>query len=550
LIGYRKAMELILGAKQLSGDEALQAGIVDASVPHGYLEFKKEALTKDILAGTLVKQLKSVRKGIKWYEHFIIVRSVIDKIAIKKVLEKTHGNYPAPLVLIDVMHESFGKPLKEGLSIERAAVIKLALTPESKNLVRLFLISERLKHETFATEAPKTISHAAVVGTGTMGSGIAWALDNQKIDVRLKVRKISSAANAVAKIRKIYETMKKHHKIDMRHMRLNMDRITYSVEDEGFARTDFLIEAVNENIDIKKAVYKEFEALLDEEAVIATNTSSLSISELAKGLTHPERFIGMHFFNPVERMPLVEVIPGEMSNETTIASVVNLSKTMGKMPVKVKDSPGFLVNRVLMPYLKEAILMFGEGESIEKIDKVLKDFGMPMGAFLLIDEVGVDIGMEVAKVLHNAYGKRMTMSSVLEGMVKNGWLGKKSGRGFYLHAQKDTSPNPDILTLQEGQAHFDEQTIIERTLYIMINEASRCLEEGVIEDVGYLDMAMVMGIGFPPFRGGVMRYAEHVGIPKIVETLQGFTATYGERFEPSSLLLSMAQKNETFYGGQ
>ncbi|MDM5270599.1 3-hydroxyacyl-CoA dehydrogenase NAD-binding domain-containing protein [Sulfurovum sp. zt1-1] len=550
LIGYRNAMEYILGAKQLSGDEALQAGIIDASVPRGYLGFKKDGLIHEILNHTLKNKIMPLRKGIRWYEHFTILRSLINKIALKKVLEKTQGHYPAPLALINVMQESFGKPMEEGLSIERAAVTKLALSPESKNLVKLFLISERLRHEMFSTEAPKTILHAAVVGTGTMGSSIAWALDNQKIDVRLKVRSISSAAKAIMKIRKVYETMQKRRKIDTRHIQLNMDRITYAVNDEGFSRSDFLIEAVNEDIDVKKSVYKEFEALMDPTAVIATNTSSISISDLAKGLKHPDRFIGMHFFNPVERMPLVEVIPGELSNETTIATVINLAKRIGKTPVKVKDSPGFLVNRVLLPYLKEATLMFEEGEEIEKIDRILKDFGMPMGAFLLIDEVGVDIGMEVAKVLNQAYGERMAMSNVLEEMVKNGWLGKKSGTGFYNHGQKSLSINPHINSLQEGNDRFDEQTVIERTFYIMINEASRCLEEGVIEDVAYLDMAMVMGIGFPPFRGGLMRYADTIGIPIIVETLKRFSMTYGNRFEPSSLMITMVQNNETFYGGQ
>lgn len=550
LIGYAKAMEIILGAKQLSGDEALQAGIVDASVPKGYLGFKKEVLIHKMLNDSLKNVITSKGKGIKWYEHFPIVRRMTEKIATKKVFEKTQGHYPAPLELISVMRESFGIPMDEGLTIERDAVTKLALTPESKNLVRLFLISEDLKHETFSTEDPNTIQHAAVVGTGTMGSGIAWALDNEKIDVRLKVRSISSAAKAVMKIRKVYESMKKRRKIDRRHIQLNMDRITYAVNDEGFGRSDFLIEAVNEDIDVKRSVYQEFEALLDPKAIIATNTSSIAISDLAKGLKHPERFIGMHFFNPVERMPLVEVIPGEMSDDMTVATVVSLAKRIGKTPVKVKDSPGFLVNRVLLPYLKEATLMFEEGEDIEEIDRVLKDFGMPMGAFLLIDEVGVDIGMEVATVLDTAYGERMEMSKVLDAMVKNGWLGKKSGTGFYKHGQKRPSINPHIKTLQEGETRLDAQTIIQRALYIMINEASRCLEEGVVEDAAYLDMAMVMGIGFPPFRGGLMRYADSVGIAQIVETLKHFSTTYGDRFKPSSLLLGMAQKNETFYGGQ
>ncbi|GIT97548.1 3-hydroxyacyl-CoA dehydrogenase NAD-binding domain-containing protein [Sulfurovum sp. TSL1] len=550
LIGYAKAMELIAGAKQLTGDEAFQAGIVDASVPQGYLGFKKDALVHGILDGTLKEKIISQRKGIKWYEHLRIVRRIIEKIATKKVLKKTQGHYPAPLALINVISESFGKSIEAGLSIERDAVTQLALTSESKNMVGLFLISERLKHETFSRAAPKTILHAAVVGTGTMGSSIAWALDNQKIDVRLKVRSISSAANAVKKIRQIYETMKKRRKIDRRHIQLNMDRITYALNDEGFSRSDFLIEAVNEDIDVKRTVYKEFEALLEPNAIIATNTSSISISDLAKDLKHPERFIGMHFFNPVERMPLVEVIPGELSDETTIATVVNLAKSMGKTPVKVKDSPGFLVNRVLLPYLKEAAMMFEEGEDIEKIDRILTDFGMPMGAFLLMDEVGVDIGVEVATVLHTAYGERMAMGKVLDGMLKNGWLGKKSGTGFYNHGQKRPSINPHIHILQEGETRLDAQAIIQRALYIMINEASRCLEEGVVEDAAYLDMAMVIGIGFPAFRGGLMRYADSVGIAQIVETLKHFSTTYGDRFKPSSLLLVMAQKHETFYGGQ
>ncbi len=547
LIGYAKAMELILGAKQLSGDEALKLGIVDASVPHGYLGFKKEALIKDILAGTLKEKLISSRKGILWYEHFSFVRNLVNTMAKKKILTKTGGHYPAPIALVDVMQESFGKTLDEGLLIEREAIVRLALTPESKNLVRLFLVSEVLKHETFSTQTPKIVQYATVVGTGTMGSSIAWALNNQKIDVRLKIRHLSSASKAIIKIRKIYETMKKRHKIDAHHIQLNMDRITYTTGESGFGKSNFMIEAVSEDRDVKQVVYDEFEGLLQEEAIIATNTSSIPISELAANLKHPERFIGMHFFNPVERIPLVEVIPGEMSNETTIASVIQLAKTMGKTPIKVKDRPGFLVNRILLPYLNEATLMFEEGEEIEKIDHLLKDFGMPMGAFLLIDEVGIDIGAEVAKVLHDAYGERMAISSVLEKMTQKKWLGKKSGTGFYTHKAKSTLLNPLIYTLQQADKKYDAETIIQRTLFMMINEASRCLEEGIVEQVAYLDMAMVMGTGFPPFRGGLMRYADSLGILQIVDRLDHFSQKYGKRFEPSELLRTMAQKNETFY---
>jgi len=546
LIGYAAAMEVILGAKQLTGEAALEQGIVDAAVPHGYLPFKKEALTRDLLAE---KRIAPERSGPKWYEGFAPVRSAIAAAASKKVREKTQGHYPAPPALIEVLQTSFGTPLDEGLATERAAVTRLALTPESKNLIRLFLISETLKHETFGTEPPASVRHAALAGAGTMGSGIAWALDNQRIDVRFKVRSVPSAAKALVKIRGIYETMKTHHKIDRRHIRLNMDRITYAVDDAGFGRSDIVIEAVSEEIDVKKTVYRTFESLLKPEAIIATNTSSISITALAEGLAHPERFIGMHFFNPVERMPLVEVIPGAMTSDATVATVITLVRTMGKTPIRVKDSPGFLVNRILLPYLKEAALMFEAGESVEKIDRALKQFGMPMGALLLIDEVGLDIGSEVAGVLHNAYGERMAMSPLLDKMVQKGWLGKKSGTGFYNHTRKHPTLNPGVDTLQEGTERLDDRTIVERALYIMINEASRCLEEEVVADAAHLDMAMVLGTGFPPFRGGVLRYADSVGIPQIVETLQTLAATYGSRFEPSALLRSMVQKRETFYGG-
>ena len=545
LIGYAGAMELILGAKQLPGEAALERGIVDAAVPRGYLPFKLAALAKEIPAG----RFQTAAKGIRWYERLAPVRSVIAETAAKKVREKTQGHYPAPPALIAVLKASFGTPLDEGLAIEREAVTKLALTPESKNLIRLFLISEKLRHETFGAESPKTIRHAALAGAGTMGSGIAWALDSRGIDVRLKVRSVQSAAKAIMKMRGIYETMKKHHKIDRRHIRLNMDRVTFTTGEEGFGGCDILIEAVSEEMQVKKAVYGEFEALLGAEAVIATNTSSISITSLAEGLAHPERFIGMHFFNPAERMPLVEVIPGAMTDAKTVATVMQLARTLGKTPINVKDRPGFLVNRVLLPYLKEAALMFEEGETVEHIDRVLKDFGMPMGAFLLIDEVGLDIGTEVAGVLQEAYGERMAMGPLLEKMVQRGWLGKKSGTGFYVHNRKHPAVNPEVQTLQAAGKQLDDRTITQRALYIMVNEASRCLEEEIVADAAHLDMAMVLGTGFPPFRGGLMRYADGVGVAQIVETLRHFSTAYGSRFEPSALLLSLAQKRETFYGG-
>ncbi len=549
LVGYAKAMELIVGGKRLRGEKALKLGVVDACVPRGYLGFKKEEFILGILQGNLDKQLRIKRKGVAWYEKLPPVRNIISSIVQKKVLAKTHGHYPAPLAIIKVLQESFGKPLAEGLRIEREAVTKLALTPISKNLIELFFISEQLKKETFSTAAAKEIHQSAIVGTGAMGSGIAWALNNQDINVRLKDINTASIGNAVGTIRNIYEGIKKRGRLSEREIALKMDKITFSTECEGFASTDFLLEAVNEDIDVKQKVYLEFEAVLKADAIIASNTSSLSITALAKKLAYPNRFIGMHFFNPVNRMPLVEIISGEKTDEETIATVVKLTKQMGKTPIKVKESAGFLVNRVLLPYLKEAVTMFEEGEDIKNIDKVLLAFGMPMGPLALIDQVGVDIGEKVSGILHQAYGERMAVSGTMTRMVEQGWLGKKTGIGFYNHKSKRPELNTGVVKLQTGHEKLEEQIIQDRALFIMINEAARCLQEEVVDNARYLDMAMVMGTGFPAFRGGLMRYADEIGIDQVISRLSQFRVDYGERFAPSNLLLTLADNKETFYGG-
>ncbi len=549
LVGYAKAIELIVGSKLLKGEKALKLGLVDACVPQGYLGFKKEEFAQAILEGTLKKKIASNRKSLAWYEKLYPVRILIGKMAKKQVLEKTGGHYPAPLSVIDVMQKSYAKPLDEGLKIEREAVRQLALTSVSKNLIELFFISEKLKKETFSKAKAKIIHHSAIVGTGTMGSGIAWALNNHDIDVRLKVRSNASATKAIVKIRKIYEAIKKRGRLSEREVGLKMDKITFSTEYEGFQNCDFLLEAVSEEPALKQQIYTEFEEVLKEDAIIASNTSSLAISTLAKGLKYPHRFVGMHFFNPVNRMPLVEIIAGEKTDEETIATVVSLSKHLGKTPIKVKESAGFLVNRILLPYLQEAALMFEEGGDIETIDKTFVDFGMPMGPLALIDTVGVDVGAKVSEILYEAYGERMKPSALMREMVEKKWLGKKMKKGFYDYSSKKPMINLQIASLQKESKVLDEETILNRALLIMINEAARCLEENVVDNARYLDMAMVMGTGFPAFRGGLLRYADTLGVEKVITTLNQLRAIYGDRFAPANLLLEMAQQKATFYGG-
>ncbi len=548
LVGYLKAMELIVGAKQLKGEKALHLGLVDACVPSGYLGFKKEELTQLILDEKLEQKIITARKGISWYENISFVRNILSEAAKKKVMKKTKGHYPAPLEVIDVMQKSFDKSLHVGLQIEREAEVKLVLSSVSKNLIELFLIAEELKHDSFSKAGPKDIKSAAVVGTGTMGSAIAWTLNHQDISVRLKVRSYEGAAKAIQSIRKIYNGIMKRHRLTQREVTLKMDKVTYTKEYIGFENINFLLEAVNEDMLMKQGVYKAFEQVIPNNAVIASNTSSISITELAKTLKFPNRFIGMHFFNPAHKMPLVEVIAGEKTDDTTLATVIDLAKKLGKTPIKIKDSPGFLVNRILLPYIKEAVMMFEEGADIEIVDKELTAFGMPMGPFALLDTVGVDIGANVSDILYSAYGERMHPSPFMQKMIEKEWLGKKTKQGFYVYTAQKQEVNREIYNLRNGAATFDSQLILQRAILIMVNEASRCLEEKVVDNAGYLDMAMVLGTGFPAFRGGLLRNADTLGIKNLLNSLQRLSDAYGERFTPSALLEEMARTDNSFYG--
>ncbi|SFV59756.1 Enoyl-CoA hydratase / Delta(3)-cis-delta(2)-trans-enoyl-CoA isomerase / 3-hydroxyacyl-CoA dehydrogenase / 3-hydroxybutyryl-CoA epimerase [hydrothermal vent metagenome] len=417
--------------------------------------------------------------------------------------------------------------MEEGLKVERETFAPLALSEISKNLIELFFTSEILKKETFSRAKPRAVKETTVIGTA---------------------RNMKSIIRAFSAMMADFENVKRRSRLTDREIALKMDRVTYTTEMDGLSRSDFVIEAVSEDPKIKQAVYTQLEEHLTEDAIVATNTSSLSITDLVADTVHPERFVGMHFFNPVAKMPLVEVIAGAKTNAKTIATVVDLTKKLGKTPIKVKECAGFLVNRTLLPYLNEAAKMFEEGESVEHIDQVLKAFGMPMGPFTLADEVGLDIGKKVSDILFESYGERMQPSPLLAQMTEKNWLGKKTGKGFYLHQGKQQTFNTGVQSLQCGKAVLDKQTILDRAILIMVNEASRCLEEKVVANARYLDMAMVMGTGFPAFRGGLLRYADSLGIAEVVKRLSEFETHYSERFRVSGLLLKMLEKKQTFYG--
>ena len=550
LIGPAKAIELILGAKMINGAKALKLGMVDACVPQGYLDFKVESFTQEILDSKGRASILKKRHKLGLMERFL--PSLIYKFATKTVMQKTKGKYPAPLAVITLFQKTQGMSIGRGLEVEARAFSKLCITSESKNLISVYYAIEAVKNEKPLVEASKLhpIKFTSVIGGGTMGGGIVWLFAKMDLLVRLKVRGFEQAAKTLQSVAQSFNILKKRRRLNAREIDRKMTRISYGIDYESLRHSDLALEAIIEDVDAKKAAYDELEAVMDEKAIIASNTSSLSINMLSDHLKHPERFIGMHFFNPVPMMPLVEVIPSDKTSDHVISTVVAMAKKAGKTPIVVKDGAGFLVNRILLPYINECARILDEGGDIKSIDKIIENFGMPMGPFTLADTVGLDVGYKVAKILEESYGERMAVSPLLNSAYNDlHLLGKKGKRGFYIHDGKSKEVNADVSKLKNGNKRFEAQEIIDRAILIMVNEAALCLDEGVVENAQHLDVAMIFGTGFPPFLGGLLKYADSYGLDNVLDTLERLEDKYGERFAPAPLIVKLSKDKSHFYKG-
>ncbi|MCZ6493413.1 MAG: 3-hydroxyacyl-CoA dehydrogenase NAD-binding domain-containing protein, partial [Planctomycetota bacterium] len=473
--------------------------------------------------------------------------------------KRTKGHYPAPVEALRVIGETYRRrSASRNLSIEMEAFSRLACTPISRNLVWLFQASQRMKRAgaSLSGRALAPVRCAGVVGAGIMGSGIAWALSNAGISVRMMDVSWDSVCKGMGAAAGMYRALVKRRKMTAGEMNLAMHRISPTIDYTGFAGADVVVEAVAEDLEIKKRVLAEIEKHVRSDTIICTNTSSLSLRELAGALKRPKRFVGLHFFNPVNRMTLVEVIASRKTSQDTLIAAVELVRRLGKTPIVVGECAGFLVNRILLPYLIESAWMFEEGVEAQRIDRLLEDFGMPMGPITLVDEVGLDVGCKVAKVLESAYGSRMHVPGALSAVAASvDTLGRKTGAGFYLYRNGQKKPNREVARLaeqvrnQEGvpARELTDDEIVDRAILIMVNEAARCIEEGVVDDPEALDLAMVMGTGFAPFRGGLLRYADQRGIDEIMRRLSEFAATFGDRFKPAPLIEKIAGNGGHFY---
>jgi 3-hydroxyacyl-CoA dehydrogenase/enoyl-CoA hydratase/3-hydroxybutyryl-CoA epimerase len=560
LVGLPQALAMICAGKPAKGRRAFKIGLADglAAPPFAEAEtrrFVEKILTRKGESEVLKRRRSRQPRVMRLLAATPVGRALIYRQTRKQVVSRTKGHYPAPLEALGAVRATFGRgaPPRDSTA-ETDAFARLACTPISRNLLWLFQAGQKMKKGTGAPgDAP--MQTAGVVGAGIMGSGIAWALSNAGITVRLRDVSWEAVGKGMAAVARVFKGQVKRRKMTPGQMNLAMHRLAPTVDYTGFRDADVVVEAVAEDLDIKTKVLREIEQHVRPDAIIATNTSSLPLADLADCLDHPERFVGLHFFNPVNRMPLVEVVPEKRTSQQTIVAATELMRRLGKTPMVVGDCAGFLVNRILLPYLIESAWMFEEGADAQRIDRLLEAFGMPMGPLALVDEVGLDIGYKVAKVLESAYGDRMHVPEALGAVADTPDLGKKTGCGFYRYRNGHKKPNRRVERLAKQARRSDgvtarelsDEEIVDRAVLIMVNEAARCLQEHVVDDPAQLDMAMVMGTGFAPFRGGLLRYADQRGPAEIRKRLGELAERFGDRFKTAPLLEEIADDGGGFY---
>jgi 3-hydroxyacyl-CoA dehydrogenase/enoyl-CoA hydratase/3-hydroxybutyryl-CoA epimerase len=557
LIGIQKALGFILTGKNIYPKKARKLGLVDDVVPREILMDAAVKFAKKVM-GPGWRRPEGMHRKKDLMETLLETSSFGRKIIFKKAREQTtkqsKGHYPAPLKALEAMEQGFLQGMKGGLVIEARFLGETAVTPVSKNLIRVFYLQEEFKKDTGIADAkvrPLSVRQVGVLGAGVMGGGIAELFAEREIPVRMKDINTAAVASGLRAAYKVLAGKKRKRIFGRRDLDRKFGQISGTTDATGFGRTDLVVEAVVEKMEIKKQVLQEIEEKVPARAIFATNTSSLSVTDLSSVSRNPEKVVGMHFFNPVDKMPLVEVIRGERTSDETVASIVALSKKLGKTPIVVGDREGFLVNRILMPYLNEGSLLVEEGVGIKTVDRLMLSFGMPMGVFLLLDAIGLDVAFKVAEILHRAHGERMRPSVILAKMVEAGRLGKKNGKGFYAYKGKEKTVAPEteklIAGLRKGPTGILEKEISGRLLLTMINEAAMILEEGIVDRPSVVDAGMIFGTGFPPFRGGLLRYADTLGAETIRRDLQDYAERFGERFKPSDRIIRMAEQGESFF---
>ncbi|CNL76125.1 fatty acid oxidation complex subunit alpha FadJ [Yersinia proxima] len=554
LVGVSKALDMILTGRQVRARQALKMGLVDDVVP------------QDILLDVAIQRAKAGwldKPVLPWQERLLsgpLGKALLFKIVRKKTLAKTKGHYPAAERIIDVVRKGLDHGGPAGYEAEAKAFGELAMTPESAALRSLFFATTSLKKETGGKAQPRAIHRVGVLGGGLMGGGIANVTATRAgLSVRIKDINPTGINQALKYTWDALGKRVRSKRMRPAERQRQMMLISGSTDYCGFGNVDIVVEAVFEDLSLKQQMVADIEHFAASHTIFASNTSSLPISDIAAQALRPDQVIGLHYFSPVDKMPLVEVIPHAKTSEETIATTVALARKQGKTAIVVADRAGFYVNRILAPYINEAARCILDGEPIDSVDKALVDFGFPVGPIMLLDEVGIDVGTKIMPILVEKLGPRFAAPPSFDVILKDGRKGRKNGRGFYLYPAKTSgfkwkrSPAKQvdtsvyILLGVTPKAHLESAVIAQRCTMMMLNEAARCLDESIIRNPRDGDIGAVFGIGFPPFLGGPFRYMDSLGADKVVKTLNLLAQQYGERFEPCALLVTMAEQQKRFY---
>jgi len=558
LIGVQAALDLILTGKSVRASKARKLGLVDEVVPQAILVDVAVERARALAAGAGPSHpRRSPREAVTRaaLEANPLGRKLLFAEARKQLLRKTGGHYPAPERALEVVREGLERGLEAGLRAEARAFGELLVTEVSARLRELFFATTALKKDTGVDGAARgrPVRKVAVLGGGLMGGGIAFVCaERAELPVRIKERDDASVGRALQHVRGLLEARVRRRRLDRRGLEKVLARVTATTDLSGFARADVVVEAVFEDLQLKRRLLAEVEAATPESCIFASNTSSIPIARIADGARRPGNVVGMHYFSPVEKMPLLEVITHAGTDPTVTATCVELGKKQGKTVIVVRDGPGFYTSRVLAPYLNEAAFLLVEGAEIAAVDGALRRYGFPVGPFQLLDEVGIDVGEKVSHVLHDAFGERMTPPGAMAALVKDGRLGRKARKGFYRYDVKGKPVDPGVYAALPGGATrvpFPEEELAERPVLLFLNEAIRCLEEGIVRSARDGDVGAVFGLGFPPFRGGPFRAADALGAAELLRRLEHWRERKGVRFEPASLLRRMAASGQRFHPG-
>jgi len=582
-VGLTSALDMILTGKHVRAQKALQLGLVDELVHPSILRSVAIQRAREVAEG----RRKSERRfgGMKG----LVIdgnpagRALVLKKAREQTLAKSRGNYPALLAAIEAVAAGYEKGTAHGYREESRLFGEMAMTDVSRQLIFLFFATNELKKDPGVEPAehpdlpvsafePLPVEKLAIIGAGFMGAGIASVAVQHGSLVRLKDADHGRVAKGYAAVRDVLKERLTRKQISKIQYSDYMALLGGTVDYSGFGNVDLVIEAVFEDLAVKHQVVRETEAATKPSAIFATNTSTIPISLIAQASTRPERVLGMHFFSPVHKMPLLEVITTETTNPQVTATAVAYGKKLGKTVIVVNDGPGFFVNRILSPYINEAAILLDQGVAVDIIDKALVDFGFPVGPITLIDEVGLDVATKAGKIMADAFPDRMQPATSIQKVVAAGRYGRKSRKGFYTYDKEgkkgDVDPSVYALFLapgsipvattitapgageQPGTPEMPAAQIQHRTVLAMLNEAVRCLSDGIIRSPRDGDVGAVFGIGFPPFRGGPFRYMDTLGIQIVVQRLEDLNARFPGRFEPADLLLEMARRKQSFYSDE